>query len=239
MPARVSSMSPFDLFAAVVVCMAVLLPSGPDCCIGWKSEGIGVLEKRDDSRRPEPRPKVTLLGSAELAECCQRSHLEPSPDLAAYVSVAWTLRWHFDGRTRFVQHVLPDPCVQIVVAPNGAFLQGVVTRAFSATLTGAGFVMGLKFRPGGFFPFARRSVATFTDRRVPLARVFDAADGEQLSGFAAAAEGRGLLDRLESLLRDADPPPDSAKSSRPAPLSSGLRATARFSASTRLRRRLR
>ena len=151
---------------------------------------------------------MTLLNAAELAECCQRSHLEPSADLAPYVSVAWILRWNLDGRTPFVQQVLPDPCVQIVVAQDGAYLQGVVTRAFSATLAGAGFVMGLKFRPGGFFPFARRSVAEFTDRRVRLAHVLPAADRAQLTELAAAAEGRHLLDRLESLLRDADPAPD-------------------------------
>ena len=151
---------------------------------------------------------MTLLNSAELAERCQRSHVQPSADLAPYVSVAWTLRWNLEGRTPFVQHVLPDPCVQLVVAPDGAYVQGVVTKAFSATLTGAAFVMGLKFWPGGFFPFARRSVWEFTNRKVPLTHVFPSADSEQLAGFAAAAEGRHLLDRLESLLRDADPTPD-------------------------------
>ena len=166
------------------------------------------MEKRDDVERSEPRPKVTLLNAAELAEHCQRSHLDPSADLAPYVSVAWILRWSLGDRPPFVQQVLPDPCVQIVIAHSGAYVQGVVTRAFSAALSGDGFVMGLKFRPGGFFPFARRSVAELTDRRVPLVDVLPAADSERLVGFAAAAEGRALLDALESLLRDANPAPD-------------------------------
>jgi AraC-like DNA-binding protein len=177
-------------------------------CIRCEPEGAGVLEKRDDDGPGGRRPKVTLLNAAELAERCQRSHLQPSADFAPYVSVAWTLRWNLEGLTPFVQQVLPDPCVQIVVAAEGAYLQGVVTRAFSATLAGTGFVLGLKFWPGGFFPFARRSVADFTDRRVPLADVLPAADREPLARFAAAAEGRLLLDRLESLLRDAGPAPD-------------------------------
>jgi AraC-like DNA-binding protein len=166
------------------------------------------LEKRDDRGRAEPRPKVTLLNSAELAQHCQRSHLEPSEDLLSCISVAWILRWNLDPRSPFVQRVLPDPCVQIVVDHSDASLQGVVTRSFSATLAGAGFVMGLKFRPGGFFPFARRSVAEFTDRRVPLDQVFPSADTRQLASFAAAAEPRRLLDALETLLREINPPPD-------------------------------
>jgi AraC-like DNA-binding protein len=166
------------------------------------------LEKRDDGGRTEQRPKVTLLNSAELAQRCQRVHLQPSADLLPYVSIAWTLRWNLGERIPYVQQVLPDPCVLIVVALDGAHVLGVVTRAFSATLAGAGFVMGLKFHPGGFFPFVRRSVAEFTDRRVPLVRVLPAADSEQLARLAAAAEDRRLLDTLESLLRDVSPAAD-------------------------------
>jgi AraC-like DNA-binding protein len=166
------------------------------------------LEKRDDGAEAGQRPKVTLLNSAELAERCRRGHLEPSADLLPYVSIAWTLRWNLEGLTPHVQRVLPDPCVQIVVAPDGAHLHGVVTRAFSATLAGAGFAMGLKFHPGGFFPFVRRSVAEFTDRRVPVVRVLPAADSKQLTRLAGAAEDRHLLDTLESLLRDVSPAAD-------------------------------
>jgi AraC-like DNA-binding protein len=166
------------------------------------------LEKRDNGGGAGQRPNVTLLNSAELAERCRRGHLEPSAYLRPYASIAWTLRWSLEGRTPYVQQVLPDPCVQIVVAPDGAHLQGVVTRAFSASLAGAGFAMGLKFHPGGFFPFVRRSVAEFTDRRVPLVRVLPGADSKRLTNLAAAAEDRRLLDMLESLLRDVGPAAD-------------------------------
>jgi AraC-like DNA-binding protein len=171
-----------------------------------------VLKKRDASvfgtGRGKPRPRRTLLGPAALAERCQQSHVTSSSDLAPYAPVAWTLRWQFGEDEAHVQHVLPDPCVQIVVEAGGAHVMGVVTRLFSVTLTDARFVLGLKFRPGGFRPFMSEPVSTLTNRTVPLATMFPDVDEQRLRDFAAAADGQRVMDALESLLRKAAPAPD-------------------------------
>ena len=100
---------------------------------------LAILKKRDTAvfglGRGTPRPRRTLLDPAALAERCQQSHVAPSTELTPYVSVAWTLRWQFGEDEAYVQHVLPDPCVQIVVERGGAHVMGVVTRLFSVTLT--------------------------------------------------------------------------------------------------------
>ena len=153
-----------------------------------------VLKKRDAGTpaatgRPS-RPGRTLLDPSALAERVHRSHLHPSTELAPFVSIGWMLRWDLPARDAFVQHVLPDPCVQIIVEAGGAYVMGVVTSLFSATLTGSRCVFGLKFRPGGFHPFIRRPVAALTNRTVRLAETFPGADEPRLQDFAAAADGR-------------------------------------------------
>ena len=138
------------------------------------------MKKRDSgvfgAKRVSARPRRTLLDPASLAERCRQSHLAPSNDLRPYASVAWTLRWQLNEDEAYVQHVLPDPCVQIVVEGDGVHVMGVVTRLFSVTLTGTRFVLGLKFRPGGFRPFMPQPVSTLTNRSVPLATLFPELD---------------------------------------------------------------
>jgi AraC-like DNA-binding protein len=101
--------------------------------------------------------------------------------------------------------VLPDPCVQIVVDPEGARIMGVVTGHFSVTLTGRRLVLGMKFRPGGFYPFLRRPVSSLTDRTVRLSECFADADERGLAACAAAGDGPRIVVMLEDLLRRAAP----------------------------------
>jgi Helix-turn-helix domain len=121
----------------------------------------------------------------------------PSADLAALVEHHWIVRWDLRGREPFVQETLPHPSVHLVLEPLGSSIMGVVTARFSRRLEGAGQCFGVKFRPGGFSPFARRPVADFTDRSRPIADVF--------AGDAAA---------LERAVLGLDEPPSRSRSSR-------------------------
>ena len=173
---------------------------------------LAILKKRDMAvfgpGRGTPRPRRTLLDPAALAARCQQSHVAPSAELTRYASVAWTLRWQFGKEEAYVQHVLPDPCVQIVVERGGAHVMGVVTRLFSVTLTDAHFVLGLKFRPGGFRPFMPQPVSTLTNRTVPLSTMFPRVDEPRLRELSDAADGGAVMEALEALLRQAAPPAD-------------------------------
>ena len=84
----------------------------------------------------------------------------------------------------------------------------MVTGAYSTSLTGAGFVLGLKFRPGGFYAFAKRPISELTDRKLPLADFFPDVDSGRLRHLAASAESRALMDLLEFELRNTGPKAD-------------------------------
>ena len=169
------------------------------------------MEKRDAKTvETTRREQITVLDPRALAQWCDRGHLPPSPDLAPFIEIAWTMRWDLRGREPFVQRVLPNPCVQLVVdSRGGARVLGVVTGAFSSTLDGEAFVLGLKFRPGGFHPFLRRPVAELTDREAPIASVLPGIDPVTLARLASEHDAAGLLQELEGALRALGPRADS------------------------------
>lgn len=67
-----------------------------------------------------------------------------------------------------VADVLSYPSVHVVFEGGGARIVGVVRRMFSRTLTGAGRVFAIKFRPGMFRSLHHVSAWTLTDRELPL-----------------------------------------------------------------------
>ena len=75
---------------------------------------------------------------------------------------------------------------------------GVVRGTYHIQLAGVGCVIGVRFRPGGFYPFVRRPVAQWTDRTVPPEEAFGAASG------AAAGWSRALWEAVDECRGGAD-----------------------------------
>ncbi len=103
------------------------------------------------------------------------------PDLSPWVERYWTVRWELPPGASYASTILTHPSVHLSVesgagprhgfAMPAALVHGVVSRTFTAELTGTGRVFGVKFRPGGFGAFTGRDVASLTDRVVPLAEI--------------------------------------------------------------------
>jgi AraC-like DNA-binding protein len=98
----------------------------------------------------------------------------PAAGLDGHVDWYWQVRWDLRGRPPYVSETLPHPCVHVVLEPEGLNVHGIVTRRFRRTLSGAGFALGTRFRPGAFVAVLGRPVAELTDRDVPLAAVLGA-----------------------------------------------------------------
>jgi AraC-like DNA-binding protein len=77
---------------------------------------------------------------------------------------------------------LPHPNVHVVFERPESKVWGVSTAKFSRMLEGREHAFGIKFTPGGFFPFLGASVATLADRSIGVREVF----GEEVDALEAA-----------------------------------------------------
>ncbi|MFD5898729.1 DUF6597 domain-containing transcriptional factor [Streptomyces sp. NPDC060366] len=106
----------------------------------------------------------------------------PAPELRRYVELYWLIDW--DLSEPYASHVVPHPSVNVVfqrfgAAPPWGEVAGIGLELFTQKLEGRGRVCGVKFRPGGFRPFAPAwPVSEWSGRRVPIAEVLPASDAD-------------------------------------------------------------
>ena len=100
------------------------------------------------------------------------SRYPPPADLAPLVDFCWLVRWDLRGQPEHEQAILPHPNVHLAFEATGAAVFGVDRKIFTRRLSGAGQVLGVRFRPGGFRPFYSKPIRTLNDRVVPASRLF-------------------------------------------------------------------
>ena len=92
---------------------------------------------------------------------------EPAPDLAPFVAHYWEVRWDLRGQPPYRQLIVPYPNVHLSFVDDAVpLVRGVARGHVVRTLSGAGRVLGVAFRPGCFRPFLGRPVSALTDRSV-------------------------------------------------------------------------
>lgn len=96
----------------------------------------------------------------------------PSADIGFFVERYWIIRWDLRGQPPYTQETLPYPCVNLVFEADNTYIWGVDTGKFARVLEGRGRVFGIKFRPGGFYPFLNAPVSSFSDSTLEFADVF-------------------------------------------------------------------
>jgi AraC-like DNA-binding protein len=112
----------------------------------------------------------------------------PPEELADVVSALWTGRWDLTGRPPHETLLLGDPSVHVVFEGGDrrdARLVGVWTKLWRRALEGRGFVRGAKLLPGAARAFFDGTVATWTNRIVPL---------RSLAGPSVGAVARAVID---------------------------------------------
>lgn len=138
----------------------------------------------------------------------------PAPSLAPWVHHLWSVRWSV--RTPFEAEALPHPAAQIVVAGSprghGATVAGVQRGRVGGRLEGEGWKLGITFRPAMFQQLLGASMATVTDRVVPLGDLL-ASEARTAAWQRAVAATRDADERValtEAFLAPLLAPPDPA-----------------------------
>lgn len=131
----------------------------------------------------------------------------PSPDLSFFIARYWIIHWDLRGQPPFVQETLPYPCVNLVFEQGNTRVWGVDTGRFVRRLDGSGQVFGVKFKPGGYYPFVKRPVSAFTDSTHRLCDAFGT-DPDVLDDVLFALDDDEQIGVVEDFLREHLPEPD-------------------------------
>jgi AraC-like DNA-binding protein len=113
--------------------------------------------------------------------------IRPKDSLARFVECFWTLESEPGRAVTSAERILPDGCAEIVLNFGAAFcelrgkgrritqplrfLVGQMTRPMLIAPTGVVQLLGIRFQPGGTFPFFRIPMHELTDRVVELGAV--------------------------------------------------------------------
>lgn len=116
------------------------------------------------------------------------ARLAPAPELAPFVEHYWIVEYDLRGQPPYRQRILPHPSVNLTVWRGRAQLAGVLRAPFEETLSGAGRVLGTRFRAGGFRPFLGAPVARITDRFLTLPEAFGPAAAPAAIRLGAAVD---------------------------------------------------
>jgi AraC-like DNA-binding protein len=132
----------------------------------------------------------------------------PSAALAGLVEHYWYVSWDLRDLPPQQQATLPHPNVHLVIGPNASHIYGVHTARFEQRLEDQDFVFGVKFKPGGFYPFLQAPVSTLTNRSLPAQAVFGNDCQSLAPRIAACAAVDAMTIEAEAFLLAHLPAPD-------------------------------
>lgn len=137
----------------------------------------------------------------------------PSPELAYFVKHYWVVRWDLRGQEPYRQVNIPFPNLNLAFERESsgtyAGVYGIPSESISRVLRGEGLVLGVKFQPGGFYPYFRQPISRLADTRIGFDEAFGVRpDALEADIFARddGAEMAQVADRfLLSRVPDRDP----------------------------------
>ncbi|GAA2505344.1 helix-turn-helix domain-containing protein [Streptomyces longisporus] len=150
-----------------------------------------------------------IVGAADFLARVDFRRPDPAEPLRRHVEHYWLIDW--DLEEPYLSHVVPHPAVHLVFqqfADQEPFVEvaGVQQGLFAQKLEGRGRVCGIKFRPGGFRPFAPgQAVSEWTGRRVRSPEAFPTAD---LTAVLTPADENARIAALDTFLLSLSPRPD-------------------------------
>ncbi|MBB6670527.1 helix-turn-helix domain-containing protein [Cohnella nanjingensis] len=137
----------------------------------------------------------------------------PSADLAFFVKHYWVVRWDLRGQEPYRQVNLSFPNVNLSFEreTSGTYsgVYGIPSASSSRLLQGEGTVLGVKFQPGGFYPYRKQPISQLTDTRIGFREAFGIEPDTLEKQICALDDGEQMAqvtDRfLRSRLPDRDP----------------------------------
>jgi AraC-like DNA-binding protein len=125
----------------------------------------------------------------------------PALDMAFFIQRYWIVEWDLRGTPPHTQETLTHPCVNIVFERGKTVIVGVETGIALDVIQGSGHVFGIKFRPGGFYPFLNASLSTITNRKLRFEDVFGLKEDALEDAILSAPDPETRVSLFEDFLR--------------------------------------
>lgn len=159
------------------------------------------------ARRKTEKPKGILNFKAGQQKFSLTRYF-PHPDLEFFIEHYWIVRWDLRGQEPYVSEIVPHPTVHLVFQQDATQIYGVTSGKFSRLIAGKGYVFGVKFRPGAFYPFVKSPVSQFTDDALCLEDVFGVDSALMETAILTLDDDSLMVEAVENFLRAHLPPPD-------------------------------
>lgn len=127
----------------------------------------------------------------------------PRKMLRDYIEHFWLISWELPDGKGHKQSVIPHPNTHISFLKNSSHIQGVHKKKYTHTLEGSGNIIGIKFKPAGFYPFAQRAGITMNaicNKRVDIDSIFNIHTGQVEQHVLALSVPEDKISYLEAKL---------------------------------------
>jgi AraC-like DNA-binding protein len=148
-----------------------------------------------------------ILRHPPLPGSYHHTRYPPPSALADWVEHFWIESWELAGRAVQARVVLPHPCAHLVFAAGRSKIYGVQLSRFARELKGDDRILGIKFRPGAFYPFLHKPVSTIVNTSLPAQQVFPNAVSAEKSVLACCYD-HAMVDAAAQFLMAHLPPHD-------------------------------
>lgn len=155
-----------------------------------------------------PKPSMGILNLKDNSSKFSLTRHEPSDAFRPFVKHYWIIHWDLTGKPAHHQDVVPNPCVNLVIEQGKTMIYGVSKYVHSHHLEDKGSVFGIKFRPGGFYPFIKKPVSSLTDQSIGTKDVLGMDSFELENLILSQHEHEHMVSSMEQVLLPHLPAPD-------------------------------
>ncbi len=166
------------------------------------------LQKNADAFPAVSCPYEGVLDPGRFARAVHIQRYKPSPDLAPFVAHLFVARYQLPDQEYVASDVLSHPVAHLIFDLHESRLLGITSGKRTLRLSGIGTYAGVRFRPGGLYPFWRRPMTDIVETTFAVTRVLPQADQTRIASILSCPDDTEVVQYLQSLLREGQPAPN-------------------------------
>ncbi|MFB9325083.1 DUF6597 domain-containing transcriptional factor [Paenibacillus aurantiacus] len=154
------------------------------------------------------RPTLGVVHHKRSQQKFSLTRHAPAEDIGFFVKHYWIIRWNLGDSPPHEQGVIPNPCVNLAIERGQSGIFAPSTAKSSHLIQGQGCVFGIKFKPGGFYPFHQLPISRMREHPLDV-RTLLGLEAERLEAdILPLADDAEMVGRIERLLRPGLPARD-------------------------------